>query len=53
MTAAEARWRAERTQQLLAQGFGKLDALYQVRAEAKAQPWALPLNSYCRLLHKR
>lgn len=41
MTAAEARWRAERTQQLLADGLGKLDAICQVRAEAKAQPLAL------------
>ena len=41
MTAAEAAWRAERTQQLLAEGMDKLDAICQVRAEAKAQPWAL------------
>lgn len=42
MTAAEVAWRAERTQQLLADGYDRLDALAQVRAEAKAQPWALP-----------
>ena len=40
MTAAEARWRAERTQQLLAQGLDRFEALAQVRQEAKAQPWA-------------
>ena len=36
MTATEANWRAERTQQLLAQGLDKLDAICQVRQEAKA-----------------
>lgn len=42
MTAAEVAWRAERTQQLLAEGHDKLDPIAQVRAEAKAQPWTLP-----------
>ena len=41
MTEAEVRWRAERTQQLLAQGLDKLDAIAQVRQEAKALPWTL------------
>lgn len=41
MTEAEARWRAARTQQLLAQGLDRLDAICQVRAEAKSQPWEL------------
>ena len=40
MTAAEARWRAERTQQLLAEGLDKFDALAQVRQEARSVPWA-------------
>lgn len=39
MTAAEARWRAQRTQQLLAEGLDKFDALAQVRQEARSQPW--------------
>ena len=39
MTAAEARWRAQRTQELLAEGLDKFDALAQVRQEAKARPW--------------
>lgn len=41
MTEAEARWRAQRTQQLLAEGLGKLAAIFQVRQEAKAAPWTL------------
>lgn len=43
MTEAEAeiRWRAARTQELLAQGLDKLDAICQVRQEAKAQPWTI------------
>ena len=41
MTAAEANWRAERTQQLLAAGLERIDALVQVRQEAKLQPLAL------------
>ena len=41
MTAAEARWRAQRTQQLLAEGLGRFEALAQVREEAKSQPWML------------
>ena len=41
MTPAESRWRAERTQQLLESGHDRLDAIAQVRAEAKAQPWTL------------
>ena len=40
MTAAEARWRAQRTQQLLAEGLDKFDAIAQVRQEARSQPWA-------------
>ena len=39
MTAAEARWRAERTQQLLAEGLDKFEALAQVRQEARTAPW--------------
>ena len=41
MTEAEARWRAQRTQQLLADGLGRFEALAQVREEAKSQPWML------------
>ena len=41
MTAAEAAWRAARTQQLLAEGLERFEALAQVRAEAKSQPWML------------
>ena len=41
MTAAEVRWRAERTQQLLSAGLDKLDAICQVRQETKAAPWKL------------
>lgn len=41
MTAAEARWRAQRTQQLLAEGLDKFEAICQVRAEAKSAPWTL------------
>ncbi|MDD2711346.1 MAG: hypothetical protein PHU77_00360 [Simplicispira sp.] len=41
MTAAEVAWRAERTQELLAAGLDKLDAIAQVRQEAKAAPWKL------------
>ena len=40
MTAAEARWRAQRTQQLLAEGLDKFGALAQVRQEARSAPWA-------------
>lgn len=39
MTAAEARWRAARTQQLLAEGLDKYDAIAQVRQEARTAPW--------------
>lgn len=42
MTEAEANWRFQRTQQLLESGLDKLDAICQVRAEAKTSPWALP-----------
>ena len=42
MTAAEARWRAQRTQQLLAEGLDKFDAIAQVRQEARSAPWSLP-----------
>ena len=41
MTEAEARWRAQRTQQLLAEGVERFEAMAQVREEAKAQPWTL------------
>lgn len=41
MTEAEANWRAERTQELLAQGLERIDAICQVRSEAKLQPWML------------
>ena len=41
MTAAEARWRAQRTQQLLAEGLERFEVMAQVREEAKAQPWLL------------
>lgn len=41
MTEAESRWRAARTQQLLAEGLDRLDAICQVRQEAKAAPWIL------------
>ena len=41
MTAAEARWRAQRTQQLLADGLDKFEAICRVRAEAKSAPWTL------------
>ena len=40
MTAAEARWRAQRTQQLLAEGVERFEALATVRQEARSQPWA-------------
>ena len=39
MTAAEANWRAQRTQQLLAEGLDKFEAIYQVRQEARSAPW--------------
>lgn len=39
MTAAEAAWRAERTQQLLANGLDKFEAIAQVRQEARTAPW--------------
>lgn len=39
MTEAEAKWRTKRTQQLLAQGLERFDALAQVRQEAKDKPW--------------
>ena len=39
MTDAEARWRAQRTQQLLADGLDKFEATYQVRQEARSAPW--------------
>ena len=39
MTAAEARWRAARTQHLLDGGMERFEAMATVRAEAKAQPW--------------
>ena len=39
MTAAEANWRAERTQELLAEGVERFEALATVRQEAKTQPW--------------
>ncbi len=39
MTEAEARWRAERTQHLLADGVERFEAMATVRAEAKARPW--------------
>ena len=41
MTAAEARWRTQRTQQLLAEGLERFEALAQVREEAKSQPLTL------------
>lgn len=41
MTDAEARWRAQRTQQLLNQGVERFEAIALVREEAKAQPWLL------------
>ena len=41
MTEAEARWRAQRTQQLLAEGLERFEATAKVREEAKAQPWTL------------
>ena len=41
MTAAEARWRAQRTQQLLADGLDRFETMDQVREEAKSQPWTL------------
>ncbi len=40
VTAAEANWRAARTQQLLADGLDKFDAIAQVRQEARSAPWA-------------
>lgn len=40
MTAAEARWRAESTQQLLAEGVERFEALATVRQEARSAPWA-------------
>ena len=40
MTEAEARWRAERTVQLLAEGLDRFEALAQVRLEARSAPWA-------------
>ena len=33
--------KAARTQQLLANGLDKFEAIYQVRAEAKSAPWTL------------
>ena len=39
MNEAEARWRAERTQQLLAEGLERFEALAQVRFEARSAPW--------------
>ena len=39
-TAAEANWRAARTQQLLAEGMERFEALATVRQEARSQPWA-------------
>lgn len=39
MTAAESRWRAERMQQLLADGMERYEALAQVRHEARSMPW--------------
>ena len=39
MTEAEANWRALRTQQLLADGLDKFEAIAQVRQEARATPW--------------
>ena len=41
MTAAEARWRAQRTQQLLAESLERFEAMAKVREEAKAQPCTL------------
>ena len=41
MTAAEAAWRAARTQQLLAEGLERFETMAQVRAEAKSRHWAL------------
>lgn len=41
MTAAEARWRAQRTQQLLSEGLERFEAMAKVREEAKSQPWTL------------
>lgn len=41
MTEAEARWRAQRTQQLLSEGLGRFEAMAKVREEAKSQPWML------------
>jgi hypothetical protein len=38
MTAAESRWRAQRTQQLLAEGMERFEALATVRQEAKLHP---------------
>ena len=39
VTAAEANWRAARTQQLLANGLDKFEAIAQVRQEARSAPW--------------
>ena len=39
MTDAEAHWRAQRTQQLLADGLDKFEAIAQVRQEARSAPW--------------
>lgn len=41
MTTAEAAWRAARTQQLLAEGLERFEAMAKVREEAKSQPWTL------------
>ena len=41
VTTAEAAWRAARTQQLLAEGLERFEAMAKVREEAKAQPWTL------------
>ena len=40
MSAAEARWRAQRMQELLTEGVERFEALATVRAEAKTRPWA-------------
>ena len=39
MTEAEVRWRAQRTQELLADGLDKFEAICQVRQEARSAPW--------------
>ena len=41
MTDAEARWRVQRTQQLLADGLDKFEAICQVRQEARSAPWTV------------